>query len=98
MIKVTEKYWIDVDNCYIVQEKKVAASGKNKGEVLYSNPTYHGTMNEALVNVIRRIQRDKLKENEVIELKDAINILTDIQKEFTDIAKGLESIGGKENV
>ena len=90
MIKVTEKYCIEVDNCYVVQEHKIAQSGKNQGEVIYSNPTYHGTMHEALTNVIRRIQRDKLKTDGVIYLKDAVKILVDVQKEFSDIVKGLE--------
>ena len=98
MIKVTEKYCIDVDNCYIVQEQKVARSGKNQGEVVYSNQTYHGTMHEALTNIIRRIQRDKLKTDGVIDLKDAIKILVDTQNEFSDIVKDLETVGGKENV
>lgn len=96
MIKVTEKYCIDVDDRqYIVQQHTVVKSGKNEGDVNYINQTYHATMTEALTNVIRRIQKDKLKTDEIIYLKDAIKILIDVQKEFTDIAKGIEVVGSE---
>lgn len=92
MIKVTEKYFIEVeDRQYIVCQKTIIQNGKNAGMENYINHTYHSTMVESLNNIIKRIQKDKLITDNVIELKEAIKVLVDTQKEFTDIVKGLEN-------
>lgn len=92
MIKITEKYYIKNDDlCYQVCERSIVQSGKNKGEEWYGNATYHTTFHEALNNVIHRIQKDKLNIDETISLKQAVKLLVDVQKEFTDIVKGIEN-------
>ena len=91
MIKVTDKYYIKVDDCYIVYEKSIAQSGKNQGNEVYGNASYFPTMTMALNNIIHRIQMEKLSGDDVIPLKQAIQELVTIQKEFTDIVGGLEN-------
>ena len=90
MIQVTNKYYIGVTDCYTVYEKSIAQSGKNQGNEVFANATYHYDMQSALNNIIRRIQMDKLSGDDVIPLKDAIKVLVDTQKEFIDIVGGLE--------
>ena len=91
MIKVTDKYYIAVSDCYTVYERSIAKSGKNQGSETFGNASYFPTMTMALNNIIGRTQKDKLSGDDVISLKEAIEILTDVQKEFTDIVKGLEN-------
>lgn len=96
MIQVTEKYFIQVDNRqYIVFAKSTVQSGKNQGEIVWIDSTYHGTMTEALTNVLRRMQRDKLSDDRIIPLKEAIKELKTVQDEFTKLTQNLENYGGK---
>lgn len=89
MIKVTDKYFISVSDCYVVYEKSIIQSGKNEGAEKFNNPTYHYDMTDALTYCIRRIQMDNLNGDEVIELKEAAKILIDTQKEFTELVRGI---------
>ena len=91
MIKVTDKFYIKVDYCYTVYEKNIGQSGKSKGEDVFVNATYHGSMVEALQNIIHRIQISKLKSDDIITLKEAIKILVDTKQEFIDIVKDVEN-------
>lgn len=91
MIEVTEKYYIKVDDCYTVYEKAIVQTGKKQGEENYINPSYYGTLTQALNNVIHRVQKDKLKSDEVISLKEVVKLLVDIQKEFAELVKGIEN-------
>ena len=91
MIKVTDKYYVKVDDCYTVCERTISQSGKNQGSEVYTNIAYHHDMQGALNSIIRKVQMDQLKSDEIISLKDAIKVLVDIQKEFTDIVGGLEN-------
>ena len=93
MIQVTDKYYIKVTDCYIVQEKTVIKKeGKNQGADNYINATYHGSMHEALSNIIHRIQKDKLNTDSVISLQQAIKELVSVQREFIDAVKSVEEI------
>ena len=91
MIKITDKYWIEVDDRqYIVSQKTITKSGSNAGKENHINHTYHATMVEALNNIIRRIQKDRLNVDEIMTLKQAIDTLVEVQKDFNDIVGGLE--------
>ena len=95
MIQITDKYFIKVeDRQYIVSAKSVVQSGKNQGETVWIDSTYHGTMLEALTNVLRRMQRDKLSGDKVIALAEAVKEIKTIQNEFTNIVKDLEHYKG----
>ena len=90
MIQVTDKYYVKIDDCYIACERSISQSGKNQGDEVFTNIAYHHDMQGALNSIIRKVQMDQLKSDEIILLKDAIKVLVDIQKEFTDIVGGLE--------
>ena len=97
MIKVTDKYYISVDDNYTVYEKTVVKNGKNAGTESYVNPSYYGTMSMALNNVVHRIQKDELKSEEIITLQEAVKTMVDVQNEFNEILKGIEDYYGKED-
>ena len=91
MIKITDKYYIELDNaCYTVYEKKIAQSGKNAGQELFSNPTYYGDFHMALDNIIQRMTVDELKNEDVIELKDAVVAMQELKEKIVAIAYDLQ--------
>lgn len=93
MIKVTEKYYIQVyDNNYTVCEKRISSGEKTKGNEVFGNATYHPTMEMALTNIINRINADKLETEEVISLKEAIEIMKRTQKDFTELVRSIEEL------
>ena len=94
MIKVTDKYHIEIDNaCYTVYERKIAQSGKNSGKELFQNPTYYGNLHMALDNIIRRMTVDELKSKNVIELQDAVAAMQELKEKVVAIAYDLQHTG-----
>ena len=98
MIKVTDKYYIEIDNaCYTVYERKIAQSGKNSGKELFQNPTYYGNLHMALDNIIRRMTVDELKSKNVIELQDAVAAMQELKEKVVAIAYDLQHTGSDLN-
>lgn len=98
MIKVTDKYYIEIDNaCYTVYERKIAQSGKNSGKELFQNPTYYGNLHMALDNIIRRMTVDELKSKDVIELQDAVTAIEKLKEKVIEIAFDLMHVEGDLN-
>ena len=98
MIKITEKYYIEVDtSCYTVYERKVVQSGKNAGNELFQNATFYGSFHMALDNIIQRMTSDELKSESIIELKDAVAKIQKLREEIMAIAYDLQHVGSEVN-
>lgn len=84
MIKITDKYYIEIDTHFTVFEFKVVESGKNAGKETRVNSTYHYSIEDALNEVMRRLTRDKLNTDEVIDIHKVLGLLRELKAEFIE--------------
>ena len=84
MIKITDKYVIEIDTHFTVSECKVIQTGKRAGELTYVNQTFHYSIEDALNEVMRRLTRDKLNTDEVIEIHKVLGLLRELKAEFVE--------------
>ena len=87
-IKITDKYEIEADEYqFIVQEKKVAKSGKKAGEEYTIAVGYANDITHALDIIYRRETRKWVSENKAT--------LVTAAKAFNKIAKEIKEFGKK---
>ena len=87
-IKVTDKYEIEADEYqFIVQEKKVAKSGKKAGEAYTVTVGYASNITHALEIIYKRETRKWVSENKAT--------LQSAAKAFNKIAKEIKEFGKK---
>lgn len=88
MIKVNEKYLIDVDNYnYTVYENKPSTyfdKSKNKEATNYPVVGYYSSLYKALLGVRDRMVRDELKNLEG-SLEEALRVVNNITSDFQSV-------------
>lgn len=80
MIKVTDKYFILSDS----YSYSVCTPYKSKGETVYKPLSYHGELHGALENIMRRLQRDYVANNDV-SLGETLKHFKTLNREFSDM-------------
>lgn len=89
-IKITEKYYVRVTKKNYIVYKLVERANNKK---LFISPTYHVHFCDALKSIYGRVVKDKLEEDNVVTVKDAIAKIDETYQMFVDeIAKGDEFI------
>jgi hypothetical protein len=87
MIKITDKLYIDGEKYqYIVKQKTVAKSGKNKGETRWVELTYHSKLDDALMSVMDFMTKKQIAEKEMT-LSKAIRAIKETREHITTLVK-----------
>lgn len=89
MIHVKDDWYIEVDEySYNLQQYNGIYVDKKGNEIKqWKNATYHPTLDKALWQYVQYRVRDALSENDVIEIKDAIQIVrSELKSARADIA------------
>lgn len=92
MIKLYDRWVIDADsNCYILGKLK---KSKNKyGEMIETieSPTYHATIEQALNALMRKQQRDHVKNN-MLTLGETLREFESIHKTLAEKLSEVENL------
>lgn len=91
MIQVTKKWFIDSDGSqYILFKKEEYFSEKNnETKEKRTDMSYHSTVSSALTQLLRKIQRKKVKQNDMT-LKQAIDEFNKMEQMLVKSAQGRE--------
>lgn len=83
-IKINEDYRVTSDPLnYMLQERYIIQSGKNKGEPAWKTLGYHTTLEQTLMHYLEYGVKNSNAEN-IVELSDTIN---NIKKEIREVLK-----------
>lgn len=95
LIRVTDKYLIKVCGYYTVVEEKVSSKGKNEGQLIQVEQTYHHSLESALNEIYRRVVVEKLETEKLMKLDDVIEVLLNVKKEF--VKSKINELDGEDN-
>ena len=96
MIRVTNKYFVKATSgYYTVIEEKISSRGKNEGQKILVEQTYHHSLESALNEIYRRIILEKLETDDLMKIDEVIEVLLEIKDEFVKV-KSIE-LDGIEN-
>ena len=84
MIKINDTYVIDVGSNNYVLCKDEHKKNK-KGEDIYTPISYHGSMDADICKALSEMTKNNLSPNDMIELKDAIEIIKKTHDELREI-------------
>ena len=83
MIQINENIFITADtHCFILQEKKIKAGGKNAGTEYFNILGYYPTIDSALKGLLIKETRKYVSKTDVVSLKEAIKEVQKIENQI----------------
>ena len=92
MIKLTDKFSLDADDCQYTVGTPYTRSDRKTGQEVTTlkNPMYYATLSCALKGTVERILRERVANEEITTLKEYLIHQNDLQYQFGDM---FEAIG-----
>lgn len=88
-ININKDWRITSDSMnYVLQNRKVAKTGKKKGEDVWNNEAYAGHLD----GVLRAYLHQRQRESDAKDLKDLVDLIKEIEKELIELTKPLKEL------
>lgn len=95
MIIINNDYRIDSDdNCYTLQERRIAKTGKNAGQDIWSPVSYHKTLKNTLEKYRRVAHKNALRDGGDVLIDNWIQRLGEQDEAFISALNGLLEVQG----
>lgn len=88
-IQITDKYYIRISTRnYIASELSTTIDKETgKSKELLIKPSYHGSFEQALENIIKRVEKESLVESSAQNLKEALAVIQSVHERFLTDSK-----------
>jgi len=90
MIELSENYRVSLDeNCYTLEKKRIAKTGKNIGSESWDSVSYHKNLKDALKKYREIGKKEVLQSHTGVKLDEVVSLLDEHDKSFKSFLDAL---------